>query len=238
MLMSNVPVWCNYGLQLEEFERAVRLSYANRSTDDAKDRHNDFIIAIQDQISNIQSSLQESAPSGGKVSPSWVRLDEGECNELALFLSAPSASGAVSTHVRDNENHKGPHKASMPEHSKNSSEWASIDSKEEKLYGHRRAASASADIGAWNVAIMDDGYQQSSSNGQMAKPPRKIPSLSGFLNAMDSVSKLKWSRNGFRKLKPMDSDQDADSALPTTFQSDRVSLKLFSPSDIWIFVFC
>ncbi|KAF2324295.1 hypothetical protein GH714_011770 [Hevea brasiliensis] len=66
-----------------------RLSYNKTFIEDARDRHREFIIAIEDQISKIEHSLKESALLEGKTSSPWVRLDEGECNELALFLSGP-----------------------------------------------------------------------------------------------------------------------------------------------------
>lgn len=213
--------------QLEEFERAVQSSYGNSSTDDARDRHHDFIVAINDQISKIHDSLQESALSDGNTAPSWVRLDEQECNDFALFLSGSSAfevSSAVSDHVRDNEEYKELQKESPPECSKNScpsTEWSSMDAREEKSYGHRRAASASADISAWNIAIAGDAYPQNSSNGHSVLPPRKVPSVSGFLNSMGSVSKLKWSKNGFRKWKVTDSHQEDDTALLEPAQLER-----------------
>ncbi|XP_071724010.1 uncharacterized protein [Rutidosis leptorrhynchoides] len=173
--------------QLEEFERAVQSSYGNSSTDDARDRHHDFIVAINDQISKIHDSLQEYALSDGNTAPSWVRLDEQECNDFALFLSGSSALEASSA----------------------------------KSYGHRRAASASADISAWNIAIAGDAYPQNSSNGHFVLPPRKVPSVSGFLNSMGSVSKLKWSKNGFRKWKVTDSHQEDDTALLEPAQLER-----------------
>ncbi|KAI4321064.1 hypothetical protein MLD38_034485 [Melastoma candidum] len=216
--------------QLEEFERAVMSSYINRSTDDTKERHRDFIVAIEDQISSVQNSLEESALTGGELSPSWVHLDEGECNELASFLSGPSASVGLSAQVKKDEKHQVSRKASMAEHSKNSGEWASVDSREEKLCGHRRVASANPDIGAWNIAVGDDVCQQNSFNGHPPVPPRKIPSLSGFLNTMDSVTKFKWPKKGFRKGKSVDSDQDADSALLKSTQLDRAMNKCFDRS--------
>ncbi|XP_030454351.2 uncharacterized protein LOC115675736 [Syzygium oleosum] len=212
--------------QLEEFERAVQSSYVNSSTDDSRDRHRDFIVAINEQISKINNSLQESALLDGEPAPSWVRLDERERNEFASFLSGSSAfdaAGAESDHVMDDEDHKESQKESTPECSKNScqsTEWSSMDAREDKSYGHRRTASASADISAWKIAIAGEAYPQSSSNGHSVVPPRKVPSVSGFLNSMGSVSKLKWSKNGFRKWKA-DSHQEDDTALLGPAQLER-----------------
>lgn len=207
--------------QLEEFERAVGSTYEDSSADDARDRHCQFIGAIGNQVSTIESSLQESAASEGRSSIPWVRLDEGERDELALFLTGPALSQdktTVKIMGMDNEtvNPKEVDEESVPECPKNScylTEWGSLESREEKLTGHRRTASANADIGAWKIAVADDGVQQSLFNGQPYVPPRKVPSVSGLLCTMDCSSKLKWPKNGFRKLKVMDRHQEGDSAF-------------------------
>ncbi|KAM4121603.1 hypothetical protein ACB094_01G018200 [Castanea mollissima] len=200
--------------QLEEFERAVRSSYGKSSSnDDARGRHCEFIVAIEDLVSKVENSLQESATSQGKGSLPWVRLDEGESIELALFLSGPSTTYEnkinVKSHGRDTEN--GDSTADFTKNSRHSVECGSMEAGDGKSLGHRRTASASADIGAWKILVPDEGCQQS--NEQTVLPVRKIPSFSGFLNSVESVSKLKLSKNGFRKWKAMDRQQEADTAL-------------------------
>lgn len=71
---------------MEEFERAAEFSYGNNSTDDVKERHRDFISAMESQISRVESSCNDNDSSGKPPRP-WVRLDEGERKELELFLS-------------------------------------------------------------------------------------------------------------------------------------------------------
>ncbi|BFG18291.1 uncharacterized protein Pyn_27087 [Prunus yedoensis var. nudiflora] len=213
--------------QLEEFARAVRSSYARSSCEDARDRHHEFIVAIEDQISKIENSLREAALSEGKASQPWVRLDEGECNELAFFLSGPSASKErviTLSNDRDSENLRGTDKESAPGCSKNScgsAEWGSQKTREEKPHGHRRTASASADIGVWKIAVFDDAYLPSSSAMMVEQPVRKIPSFSGFISSMETASKLKWPKNGFRKWKAVDRHEDADAALLPSSQLSR-----------------
>ncbi|XWS25542.1 hypothetical protein CRYUN_Cryun27aG0077000 [Craigia yunnanensis] len=206
--------------QLEEFERAVQSSYSQSSSEDARDRHREFIVAIVDQILKIEKSLQESACSDGKTSMPWVRLDEGERNELALFLYGPSVSGdkklPPKSHGRDNDNPHGINKDSVQDCSKIPSqnlEWSSFEAKGEKSHGHRRTASASADIGAWKIAICDDVLLQNSSNGQPSIPLGKVPSFSAFLNSMESVGKVKWSKNGIGKWKAVNRHQESDTEL-------------------------
>lgn len=202
--------------QLEEFERAAGSSYANKSADDSRDRHRQFILAIENQISTIEKSLREATHSEGKPPLPWVRLDEGELNELALFLTGPSDKVPLKVKSRDEEISDAKEKSSR--HSTHSTEGGLLEPREEKgMHGHRRTASASADFGAWKIAVADDSFlQSSSSNGQAPKPPRKIPSFSGFLNSMESASKLKWSKNGFRKLKVTDRNSEEDVGLLRT----------------------
>lgn len=220
-------------MQLEEFERAVRSSYGKNSSDDARGRHHEFIIAIEDQISKIENSLRVSDLSEGKASLHWVRLDEGECNELALFLSGPSkfvGKTTVKSTQKDIENPRMTDKGSAHDCSKNlqdSAELGSVEAREDKSHGHRRTASASADIGSCKIVVPDDGCQQNSSNGQTVLPFRKIPSLSGFLSSMEYASKLKWSKNGFRKWKAMDRQHEADTAFLQSPQLSRVCVQCF-----------
>ncbi|KAM7517008.1 hypothetical protein LguiA_006591 [Lonicera macranthoides] len=206
--------------QLEEFERAVRSSYPNRSIDDTKERHREFINAMESQISNVESSLHNSAASAGKPPHPWVRLDEGESNELALFLSGPASSGDKSftkVQVKDQRTVKKPEEDDEqppPECSKNSphsAEWGLVQDMEKMPGGHRRTASASADISAWKIVVPEDCV--GSSNAKHVLPPRRIPSFSGLLNTMESASNLKWSKYGYRKLKLPDRLQEADTTL-------------------------
>jgi hypothetical protein len=106
--------------------------------------------------------------------------------------------------------------------SSESVECCQLEAKEETLPGHRRAASASADIGAWKIAVADDAFPPTSSNIQVDPPPRKIPSVSGFLITMESATKLKWSNNGYRKLKVTDRHSEVDTALSHSEPLSRV----------------
>ncbi|KAL7604369.1 hypothetical protein Lser_V15G19047 [Lactuca serriola] len=177
--------------QLEEFEKAVEQSYIKSSTEDAKTRHREFIKAIDCQISKASKALDESAIPTGKPPRPWIRLNEGETEELASFLSGSKSN------VDQKQKQKLPSKVQCLN-----------EKNEKKVSGHRRTASAGADIGgAWNIVVDDDG-------GKPEEPPRKIPSFSGFLNAMDSAAKLQWSKNGYRKLKLIDNRHEADVKLP------------------------
>ncbi|CAL0305793.1 unnamed protein product [Lupinus luteus] len=208
--------------QLDEFQRAVGSSYSKSSSDDAIVRHRDFVSVIENKITQIEHSLRESTHSGGKASLPWVRLDEGERNELALFLSGMPASKGKSPQnciSRGSENPQSSDKDSFSNFSDNlhiSSGPGSSEAMEVKSHGHRRTASADADITSWKIAVSDDLLIQNSSNNSSG-PMHKVASLSGFLNSMESVSKLKWPKNGYRKLKALNHNQETyDALLPTS----------------------
>ncbi|ESW08735.1 hypothetical protein PHAVU_009G070300 [Phaseolus vulgaris] len=206
--------------QLEEFERATRSSYSKVSTEDAKTRHRDFVDAIRDKISKVEHLLLEPVHSGRKVALPWPRLDEGERDELASFLSGTSASVCkipVKCTSRDGENVQLIDKDSFPDCSTDlhvSSARGSSDAAQEKSLGHRRAASADADISSWKITVSDGVQQSGSSNGSSgAIPMHKVASLSGFFGSVRTISKLKWSKNGYRKLKPVNHCEETDSEL-------------------------
>ncbi|XP_022134869.1 uncharacterized protein LOC111007027 [Momordica charantia] len=73
--------------QLEEFEKAVRLSYGHHGDDTKLQRHRQFIDAIENQIFSVEASLREYFVEEGKQPLKWVNLDEEECDDLAAFLS-------------------------------------------------------------------------------------------------------------------------------------------------------
>ncbi|KAF8084085.1 hypothetical protein N665_0734s0012 [Sinapis alba] len=171
--------------QLDEFQRAVQSSYDNRLNDETRDRHREFTSVMETQVVKIEKSLKEAAE--GKGTPRWVRLNEDDRNELALFLTGPSEFGKTQ-----------------------------LSSKEAKTHGHRRAASATPDIGAWNISVSEDGLMQKSSGETLVRPPRKVPSVSGFLNFMEHGSK-----NCVRKWKALDRQGDSDAVLLLPIQTNQ-----------------
>ncbi|KAL0453454.1 UNVERIFIED_CONTAM: hypothetical protein Slati_1323500 [Sesamum latifolium] len=78
--------------QMEEFERAVRMSYRSHGDDIKISRHRQFLSAIEYQISQVETALRESFNEEGKKPFRWVNLDEQECDDLALFLSGTSGA--------------------------------------------------------------------------------------------------------------------------------------------------
>ncbi|KZV56206.1 hypothetical protein F511_13810 [Dorcoceras hygrometricum] len=210
--------------QLDEFERAARSSYTSSSSvDDAKDRHNDFIKVIATQTLKVETSLNESAVSRGKPPLPWVRLNDGERDELALFLSGSSSftnkiMGKVYGKDQGVKTSLDGDRQSMVECSRSSSHLVELGRGEaigEMFPGHRRTCSASADIVSWEIAMDDDVLPRESSHAQPDPPPRKIPSFSQFLSTIEtSMSQLKWAKSGYKKLKLTDGHQETNTTLP------------------------
>ncbi|KAE8660252.1 integral membrane Yip1 family protein [Hibiscus syriacus] len=90
--------------QLEEFERAIRLSHGHRSDDITATRHKQFITAIESQISCVEAALKEAFSEEGKQPLQWVNLDEEECDDLAIFLSgtSPTLQASVKNPLLEN----------------------------------------------------------------------------------------------------------------------------------------
>ncbi|CAI8610838.1 unnamed protein product [Vicia faba] len=179
--------------QLEEFQREIKSSYSRNSGNDARTRHRDFIHAMEDKIKKVELSLNEAFPLGGMASRQWVCLDEGEKDELAMFLSGMPVAESNSQRLCD----KG-YVVNLSKDFPVSTGRGEV--KEEVSHGFRRVASASADIGYWKISVNDDPQQLSSSSGSSGGGPmHKVPSLSGFFSSVESISKLKWPRNGETK---------------------------------------
>ncbi|KAI3874976.1 hypothetical protein MKW98_019549 [Papaver atlanticum] len=74
--------------QLDEFERAVRLSH--RIDDNRTTRHKQFISVIEGQIARVETALRAALTEEGNEPLRWVNLDEEERDDLAAFLSGSS----------------------------------------------------------------------------------------------------------------------------------------------------
>ncbi|XP_047307107.1 uncharacterized protein LOC124910505 [Impatiens glandulifera] len=193
--------------QLEEFQRATMSSYNTNSADDAKTRHKEFVVAIEANISRIKTSLNETTTSNGKPPLPWVRLDEGERDELAVFLSgAPIQVEKTSTrfHVigeqpsSDNPQEIEPNGTSK--NTRHSVQWNPSEARdqEKQLSGHRRAASANADIGSFKISVSDPDHNVHllSSNSNQGL---------GTVNGMEAASSFSCSKkNAYRKIKVCD----------------------------------
>lgn len=185
--------------QLEEFEKATRTSYNTTSSDDEKTRHREFIVAIESNISRIETSLNETT-SHDKPPLSWVRLDDDERDELAVFLSgAPLQVEKTSTRFHVISDETG---GALPDEStRHSVQLNPLEGREEKQFpGHRRTASANADIGSSSVKIAVSAV--GNADNAAVPPSNSNASFSGSVNSLESSSSFSWSKkNGYRKLK-------------------------------------
>nr|GEY35931.1 syntaxin/t-SNARE family protein [Tanacetum cinerariifolium] len=78
--------------QLDEFQRAVRMSCKNNVNDVRTKRHEQFVSAITSQISGVESALREYYSGEVRKPLRWVNLDEEERDDFAMFLSGSSGS--------------------------------------------------------------------------------------------------------------------------------------------------
>ncbi|KAK1300659.1 hypothetical protein QJS10_CPB13g00431 [Acorus calamus] len=220
--------------QLEEFERAVRTSDGASSSsmeDETKDRHAQFVSAIGCRISSIQNALEDFAIEEGQTSLRWVCLNEGERDELALFLTCPPPSnentpsvappmevdGRGETGVRTSKDSCYSLELGLPR--------TAVKEERAVLHGHRRVVSASADIGMWKNFVADDEEaQRKSFDGWPDLAPPKVVGFSGFVRgAVESTAKMKWPMNGFRKLKGGDRHQASVAVDTSGSQSHQLS---------------
>lgn len=174
--------------QLEELDRAVKSNDgACLAGEDTRARHGQFVGTIGNQIMAVENSLKESNREKGENAHPWVRLDEGERDELALFLSCASPElGKQPTLPVSGEN--------------------MADSNGGRAHGHRRTASACADMSSWKISLPID-------YSSLNLPPPKVSSFSCLTKVLESSSKVNLSKNGFRKWRGGDQHQHDDSEM-------------------------
>lgn len=152
-------------MQLEEFERAVRMSYRSHRDDITVSRHSQFVSVLEAQISRVEAALKESFQVEGKKPFHWVNLDEEECDDLALFLSGNSsqeiADEAVGTSLVNKEN-------SRKGNSNMGSEVSSTIRSSDEGKSPQKVASTNAD--ANSISLPAD---RNASNRRPWSPPRR-----------------------------------------------------------------
>ncbi|OAY81466.1 hypothetical protein ACMD2_05566 [Ananas comosus] len=189
--------------QLEELAREIRSNdEACSPGDDMRARHCQFIAAIANHIAIVENSFRGLNQEQRDCTSAWVTLDQGERDELALFLSNPFPE---------------PEKAPIANRGTEclkivglTNEISNLERKEEHLCGHRRTASASAEIGSWKILVSGEDIPRRSVEEQTHGLPVKVPSLSCLAKAVEPTSKMNWCRNGFRKWKTEDHHQPAE----------------------------
>jgi hypothetical protein len=218
-------------------ERAIRLNDAViLAGKDTRARHNDFVSAISYRILEVENSLKESNVAEGRGPISWVNLDEDERDDLAAFLAASplqqrdkvvSTPSAGDIEVGSNTKRvKMDPSAESSKDSSGSTDLGLCRVKEDMCPGHRRAASASADIRSWSISIPSDyeGVAEQSSDGSQEVPLLNIVKSSALTSAFQSKPRMKC-KSGAVRWAGVD-QQDVEEAVPLrSSQLSQVNVK-------------
>lgn len=107
--------------------------------------------------------------------------------------------------------------------SSNSNDSYSWETRDKRVTGPRRTASATADISAWKISVPSEGEDASerSSDDRPNAPPPRILSFSVLTGALESTSRMKWYKNGFRKWK---GGHQHDAAYSIPLQNHQVRI--------------
>ncbi|WVZ55935.1 hypothetical protein U9M48_006533 [Paspalum notatum var. saurae] len=213
--------------QLDELERAIRSSDQVISAGkDTRVRHDDFVAAIGYRILEVENNLKESNIAEGRGPLSWVHLDEDERDDLAAFLSASpfQQKDKVVTIPSAGDIEVGSNAARMKndistdssKDSAGSTDLISGRAKEDLHRGHRRAVSASADIGSWSMSIPNecDGAAEQSSDGPHKAPLLKIVKTCAcaLTSALQSKPRTKCKNGAVRWARV--NQHDVEEAIP------------------------
>ncbi|CAN6285249.1 unnamed protein product [Urochloa humidicola] len=210
--------------QLDELERAIRSNDQIISAGkDTRARHGDFVAAIGYRILEVENNLNQSNVAEGRGPLSWVHLDEGERDDLAAFLSAgpfQQKDKMVTTSAGDIEvggnatRMKNDISTDSSKDSAGSTELISGRAKEDLHRGHRRAVSASADIGSWSMSIPNEceGALEQSSDGPHKAPLLKIVKTCALTSALQSKPRTK-GKNGAVRWAGVN-QKDIEEAIP------------------------
>lgn len=211
--------------QLDELARAVRSNDLVMSAGkDTRARHDDFVTAIGYRILEVENYLKESNLADGRGPLSWVHLDEDERDDLAAFLSASpfQQKDKVVTIPSAGDIEVGSNAARMKndistdssKDSAGSTDLISGRAKEDLHRGHRRAASASADIGSWSMSIPNEceGTTEQLSDGSDKLPLHKIVKTCALTSTLQSKTRTKWKNGAVRWAGS--NQQDVEEAIP------------------------
>ncbi|CAL9136800.1 unnamed protein product [Musa acuminata var. zebrina] len=198
--------------QLEEFEKAVRASHGNYSSQENNtiDRHWQFVAAIRNQILLVEKELNHSLIVEGKRPLRWVQLNDDERDDLAVFLSgvphkfqrpkhkntelARSFKDVITINKGkecvEEFRAKEPYKSKVDE----------VHAKVVQLNGQTGVLSSPDSGGAWKIVIANEDTDKGSTEVR----PEILNhgySQSGILGNVESTSKLKLFKNNPWKAK-------------------------------------
>jgi hypothetical protein len=204
-------------VQLEQFERAVRLSNDKYSLEAGTvSRRRQFIVAIGDQISRVEKATNDSKIENGSRGLNWVKLDEDEQNDLVAFLSAP-AQLSRETRKREGSYHSPPRQKNVLVGANNHMDMAGISKDRrtspmeisnvesevrglaEQLNVHRTNLSSSDEH--WKINIGDDKDDERKLSPKRVEVSSKTTTLSGMLKGSEYLTRMRWLRNSLWKSK-------------------------------------
>ncbi|WOL13482.1 hypothetical protein Cni_G22252 [Canna indica] len=193
--------------QLEEFEKAVKLSHKKYSLEEnAIFRHKQFVSALRNQNLHVEKDLNDSLIEEGKQPLCWIRLDKEEQDDLASFLSCVPCDGQQAKHV--DHNSYDPMSSSKdtiminkdkryvvevaenePDERKDDVVLANIEHSHEQT-----RVLSSLDIGDWKIVIADEDTDKGPIKVRPDIPSKEF-SKSGILRSLESTSNRKqfWS---------------------------------------------
>jgi hypothetical protein len=207
-------------MQLEQFERAVRLSSDKYSLEAGTvARRRQFIVAIEDQISRVEKATSDSSVENGRRGLNWVKLDEDEQDDLVAFLSAP-AQLSGKTRKREGSYHSPPRQKkvlvgvnndrdmdgiSKDRHTFESSPMEISDAESvvhglsEQLNVHRTNLSSADD--RWKINIGDEKDDERKTSPKKIDVSSQMTTLSGIVKSTESLTRMRWFRNSLWKPK-------------------------------------
>lgn len=179
-------------LQLEEFEKAVRLSHENYPSEaNTIARHEHFMEAIGNQISRIEKALRDE----GKQPLRWIQLNAEEQDDLAHFLSE------MPLNLQDSS--QGNSRSECVKGFKDTvvaSNGTRHAMEVEQLSGPRRTSSL-VDASSWKIEVSDDIEADSHQSVEPILEMRINPSILSRLWKSVESSRLRLFRNSSKKLK-------------------------------------
>lgn len=220
--------------QLEQFERAVRLSSDKYSLEAGTvARRQQFIVAIEDQISRVEKATNDSSIESGRRRLNWVKLDEDEQDDLVAFLSAPAQlSGDM--RKREGSYHSPPRQKNVLVGANNHIDLAGVSKDRhtfevspigisdvdsgvhgvaEQLNVNRTNLSSSDDH--WKINICNQKDDKRKLSPKRVEVSSQTTTLSAILKSTESLTRMRWFRNSLWKPK-------SDEHLPIRYDAPNL----------------
>ncbi|KAG8046838.1 hypothetical protein GUJ93_ZPchr0008g13448 [Zizania palustris] len=206
--------------QLEQFARAVSLSNDKYSLEEGTlARRQQFVVAMEDQISQVEKTINDYSINIDRRGLNWVKLDDEERDDFVAFLSAP-AQLSQETKKRENNYHS-PSKQKSVLVGVNGHRDTTVISKDrhktevapreisnvqsetcclaEQLNGHTKNLSSGDDH--WKIDIADDKDDERKLSSSKVEASSQATTISGILKTTESFTRVRWFRNSLWKAK-------------------------------------